>query len=134
MAYADVTAEYVDLLTGQKYSSRTGDITEFDTIKQMQSQYLNPNKVPDKKYTHGLALLVAHFYALDDANPPDQGGSDKERGPITSESVGGVSIGYGGGAGLETISGMNAYLAKTRFGTEFIYLMKTFKCTPLVTG
>jgi hypothetical protein len=133
MAYPDdVTKAYVDLLTGKKYAARTNDSTEFSAVKDMQSQYINPKQFPDKKATHGLALLVAHFYAMDDASPPEIGDSDITRGAITGESVGDASFSYSGGTPSESVSGWKAYLTQTKYGSEYLYLMRTFKCTPMV--
>jgi len=139
MAYDDVTAAYVDVLTYGKYSDQTTNTSAFDTIKSIYSVYLNPDTlyVPTKKYTHGLALLVAHHYAMNDIKKPAEGasGSDITKGSITSESVGDISISYGGGLpSMGNVQGWKSWLMQTRYGQEFVYLMKTFKGLPIVTG
>ena len=135
MAFEDVTAAYVDLLTYNKYASRTAITTEFAAIKSMQSVYLNPDicAVPDKKYTHGLALLVAHYYALDDVKSPDSGGPDTSIGPITTERVGKLTQTRGVQPYIGTVDGSKTYLLQTKYGTEFLFLMKSFKPSPSVT-
>ena len=134
MSKADVTKEYVDTLTYQKYSSRTSDTTEFEYLKDMYDVYLNSSTeaVPAAKYTHGLALLVAHHYALDDTQSPEKGGADTAVGNITTERVGGLTQVRGAQPYLGTVKGWKTYLMQTRYGVEFLYLMKTFKPTPLV--
>ena len=132
MALADVTKTYVDLLTNGKYATRTADATEFDALKDMYTIYLNASCVPDKKYTHGLALLVAHHYALDDTQVPDAGSSDTFTGALTSEREGDISMGYAGPPSTNSIDGWKSHLVQTKYGMEFLYLMKTFKCTPRV--
>jgi hypothetical protein len=137
MAYADVTAEYVNLITYNKYTTRTANSAEFDALKDMYTVYMNSNvnSVPDKKYTHGLALLVAHYYALDDVTTPDNGqsGDDLNNGSLSSESVGDVSFGYGGNLpSYDNVAGWKAWLAKTKYGQEFIMLLKTYRPSPLV--
>jgi hypothetical protein len=139
MAIEDVTPEYVDLITYNKYTTRTSNSTEFEALKNMYSVYMNSNtnSVPDNKYTHGLALLIAHYYALDATQLPDEGqaGDDVNSGTISSESVGDVSIGYGGNIpSYENIEGWKAWLAKTGYGQEFVFLLRTYRPTPLVTG
>ena len=135
MALADVTPTYVDTLSNSKYATRTANASEFDALKDMYTVYLNSSTsaVPDKKYTHGLALLILHHYAMDDTSSPDSGGDDTMKGSVASESVGDVSIGYGGTPAMGNVQGWKSWLMLSRWGTEFLYLMKTFKSTPLVT-
>jgi len=135
MAFSDVTKEYVDLLTYNKYASRTASTTEFETIKSMQSVYLNSNvcAVPDAKYTRGLALLVAHYYALDDVNAPDVGGPDTSVGAVTTERVGKLTQTRGMQPYLGAVDGYKTYLMQTKYGTEFVFLMKSFKSSPSTT-
>ncbi len=132
----DPSAAYVDLVSNAKYASRTSDTAEFDALKDLYLIYLNTNanSFPAKKQVQGLALLVCHHYALDSTKPPDIGiaGGDLTRGAVTSESVGEVSIGYGGMAAAGSIDGWKAWLSQTVYGSEFIYLMKTFRPSPLV--
>lgn len=132
MAFADVTKAYVDLLSYDKYVSRTTETATFEAIKSQQSQYLNPAQVPDKKYTHGLALLVLHYYALDDTRDPDIGGPDTNIGPITSEKVGDLTQTRGLQPYIGTVKGFNTWLLHSKYGVEFLKLMKTFKPTPIV--
>ena len=132
MAFADVTAEYVDLLSYNKYASRTSVTLTFEAIKTQQSQYLNAGQVPDKKYTHGLALLVCHYYALDDTQLPDLGSPDTAIGPVTSEKVGDLTQVRGLQPYIGTVKGVNTFLMQTKYGVEFLKLMATFKPTPIV--
>ena len=135
MAASDVTASYVDLMTYNKYATRTSNSSEFDALKAMYVVYLNTNTdyLPDAKFTRGLALLIAHHYALDDTQSPDSGSADNVVGPITSEKVGQVSQVRGLQPYIGTVDGHKTWLLQTRWGTEFMYLMKTFKATPAVT-
>jgi len=134
LAIEDVTKSYVDLLTDDKYATRTADTSQFEALKTMYSVYLSGStlRLPDKKYTHGLALLVAHHYALDDTQAPDAGGPDTSVGAITTEKVGDLSQVRGAQPYLGQVDGSKAWLLQTKYGTEFVYLMKTFKPTPLV--
>ena len=135
MALVDVTPAYVDLLSYNKYATRTADSAEFDALKDMYTVYINSSTgaVPDKKFTHGLALLILHHYAMDDTQAPDEGGNDDLTGAVTSESVGDVSIGYGGTPSMGTVKGSKSWLLLSKWGSQFLYLMATFKSTPLVT-
>ena len=143
MAFADCTAQYVDLLTYSKYASQTSDSATFEAIKSMMSVYLNTNEefLPDTKYTHALALLVAHYYALGtDVNPPDSGiiGGDINKGAITSEKVGDIQITYAdesvnnnsGGGGF--VSASQDWLLLTVYGKQYLKLMASFKSSFLV--
>ena len=138
MAIEDVDAAYVDAISSGKYASRTADTASFETLRQILSDsYLNTNicYLPEKKYDMGLALLILHHYALDDTQAPDSGGDDGMRGPLTGESVGDVTMSYGGVSfdSSSGVSGWKQWLMLTRWGAQFVYLMKTFKPTPLVT-
>lgn len=135
MAYVDVTKAYVDLVSYSKYATRTADTSEFEAVKSMQSQYLNPDTcaVPDKKYTHGLALLVCHYYALDDVTTPDVGGPDTSIGPVTTERVGKLTQTRGVQPYIGTVKGSKTYLLQTKYGTEFLFLMSSFKSSPSTT-
>ena len=135
MAFADVTPAYVDLLTNNKYVSRTSNATEFDALKDMYIVYLNRDTsfMPSAKYTRGMALLIAHHYALDDTQQPDIGGPDTIFGPVTSEKVGDLSQTRGLQPYIGTVKGFNTWLMQSIYGVEFLYLMKTFKASPSVT-
>ena len=135
MSFVDVTPAYVDLMTYNKYATRTADSAEFDALKDMFTVYLNSSAcaVPSAKYTRGLALLIAHHYAMDDTQTPDAGGSDLVVGPVTSERVGDLSRTRGLQPYIGTVKGRNTYLVQSRWGVEFMYLIKTFKATPIVT-
>lgn len=135
MAIADVTKEYVDTLTNNKYATRTTDSANFEALKSMYSNaYLSgdTSRLPDKKFTHALALLVAHHYALDDTQTPDAGGPDTAVGSITTEKVGDLTQVRGGQPYLGAVKGNLLHLLQTRYGTEYVHLMKTFKPAPLV--
>ncbi len=133
MAFEDVTAAYVDIVSHNKYTDQTSVTADFDALKSIYSQYLNPAQVPDKKYTHGLALLLCHYYALgSDVKPPVVGNPDTSIGPITSEKVGQLSQTRGLQPYIGTISGFNTWLVQSPYGVEFLFLMRTFKPTPLV--
>lgn len=135
MAFVDVTPAYVDLMTYNKYATRTANSAEFDALKDMFTVYLNRdiNFMPSAKYTRGMALMIAHHYAMDDTQQPDEGGSDLVVGPVTSERVGDLSQTRGLQPYIGTVKGRNTYLMQSRWGVEFMYLMKTFKATPAVT-
>ncbi|TDI74606.1 MAG: DUF4054 domain-containing protein [Betaproteobacteria bacterium] len=135
MAFADVTKEYVDLLSYGKYASRTAMTSEFETIKTMQADaYLNPatTAMPDKKYTRGLALLVCHYYAMDDTQSPEAGAPDTEFGNITTERVGDLTQVRGLQPYIGQIEGWKTYFLQSKYGVEFIALLKTFKNNPIV--
>jgi hypothetical protein len=138
MAIEDVDAAFVDAISNSKYATRTADTPVFETLRGIQSDtYLNTNTnfLPEKKYNMGLALLILHHYALDDTQQPDSGGSDGMTGPLTGESVGDVSMSYGGVSfnSASGVDGWKQWLMLTRWGAQFVYLMRTFKSTPLVT-
>ena len=134
MAKDDVTKDYVDLITHNKYATRTSNSTEFENLKDVYSVYLNESTdaVPDKKYTHGLALLLAHYYALDNTQNPDAGGTDTSVGNITTERVGSLTQVRGLQPYIGTLEAWKSFLMQTKYGVEFLYLMGTFKPTPLV--
>jgi hypothetical protein len=136
MAIADVTPIYVNTITYGKYESRTSNSSEFDSLKDIYSLYLNSDTcfLPDKKYTHGLALLLAHHYALDDTQAPDSGGGSSSVGSISSESVGDVSVSYGNTPAIGDVPGWKSWLMQTKWGSQFVYMMNTFKPSPMVTG
>lgn len=132
-AFDAVSPDYVNLLTSSKWATRTDNDDEFCMLKDMLSVYLNESVVPGKKYTHGLALLIAHFYALDDTTPPDKGAAGGGVGSLTSESVGDVSFGYSGIPVSSSTQGWKAWLTQTTWGGQFLYLMGTFRASPMVT-
>lgn len=131
-----VTADYVNMVTYNKYTTRTADANQFSDIKDMMSVYLN-SEIGAQKYKHGLALLVAHYYALDDVTAPDlgEGGSDITKGPITKEKAGSVEKMYDT-TNKSTISDnmqFKEWLRLTNYGREYIWLMRTVRATPRVT-
>lgn len=134
MAKDDVTKEYVDLISYGKYATRTADTAEFEAVKDLQAEYLNTNTdwLPAQKYDRGLALLVCHYYAIDDTVAPDEGGLDDYSGLLTTEKVGDLtkvrSLPY-----MTMINGSKQYLMLTRYGTEFLYLMRTYKSSIFTT-
>lgn len=133
MAFEDVTAAYVDIVSHNKYTDQTSVTVTFDALKSIYSQYLNPAQVPDKKYTHGLALLLCHYYALgSDVIAPVLGNPDTSVGPVTSEKVGQLSQTRGLQPYIGTIAGFDTWLVQSPYGVEFLFLMKTFKPTPIV--
>lgn len=132
MSFADVTKEYVDVLTYNKYASRTAVTVEFEIIKDQMSVYVAANGMPDKKFTRGLALLVAHYYAMDDTQAPEAGNPDTEFGNITTERVGDLSQTRGLQPYIGTIEGHNTYFTQSRYGVEFLMLMRSFKNNPVL--
>ena len=135
MALADCTKEYVNLVSYNKYATRTANTPEFEAVRQMQSVYLNSSvcRVPDEKYTHGLALLICHRYALDDTQSPDIGGGDTSVGAITTERVGKLTQTRGTQPYIGTLASFKTYLLQTKYGTEFLFLMGSFKSSPSIT-
>ena len=135
MAIENVTKEYVDLVSYGKYASRTSNTTEFEAIRLMQSIYINSSvdRVPASKQDHGLALLICHYYALDDTKSPDVGGSDTAVGAITTERVGKLTQTRGVQPYIGTMKSFKSYLMQSKYGVEFIFLMNTFKSSPSVT-
>ncbi len=126
-----VTKPFVDLLSYGKYATRTADTTEFDDVKLLMSDYITTH-VPQNKFRRGLALLVCHYYALDDTSIPDEGGFDDYSGLLTTDKVGEISkvrtLPY-----LGDVDGFKMYLMQTRWGTEFLYMMQTFKTSVFTT-
>ncbi len=133
MAFEDVTPSYVNVVSHDKYTDQTSDTEKFDALKSIYSQYLNAAQVPNKKYTHGLALLICHYYALgSDVIPPGKGSPDTSVGPITSEKVGQLSQTRGLQPYIGTIAGFDTWLVQSPYGVEYLFLMRTFKPTPIV--
>lgn len=134
MAIADVTKQYVDLISNSKYAQRTSDNSEFEAVRELQAEYLNTNVsvVPDTKYNRLLALLICHYYAIDDTQDPDIGGADDVSGLATTTKVGDVSevrsLPY-----LADVKGSNMYLLRSVYGMEFLYVMKSFKSSIFTT-
>lgn len=131
----DPSAAYVNTLSNSKYQSQVADTASFDALKEMYMVYVNAdtNYFPEKKQVHALALLVCHHYAMNtDTIPQDSGSSDQQTGSIASESVGDVSISYGGMPSMGSVDGWKAWLAQSKYGSEYLYLMKTFRPSPLV--
>ena len=149
MSLALVTPEYVNLVTNNQYASRTANTSEFEALRLMLSNAwltIDTCRLPDKKHTHGLALLMAHYYTtgpVDGAGGDGGGGggqvpSDSGGGPITSETVGDISISYGtssasSGGGSSSDNAMGAWLGESTYGRQFMALMKTSKPLPIVT-
>lgn len=73
----------------------------------------------ERKYKQAICLLTAHFCTLKNRSA---GGV----GPITSESVGELSISYG------NVSDKGDELLTTTYGSMYYALRKTLKITPLV--
>ena len=136
MAYEDVTKEYIDLISYNRYASRTSNSTELDAIKTLQAEYLTNDWdwIPEKKYNRGLALLVCHYYAMDlEAGPDDGSGmEDTIAGLLTTDKVGDITK-VRGLPYLGNVDGAKMYLLQTKYGTEFLYLMKTFKSSVFTT-
>jgi hypothetical protein len=149
MTLEQVTPEYVNLVTNNQYTMRTANTAEFEALRLMLANaWLTTDKcrLPDKKYTHGLALLIAHYYTT---GPKDGSGgssgsgageipSDGSGGPITSEAVGDISISYGSssassGGGSSTDNALGAWLGESTYGRQFLALMKTSIPLPIVT-
>lgn len=133
-AFENVTPAYVDLLTSNKWAARTSVSAEFDALKTMFMVYLNSNTchVPAKKYTHGLALLLAHFYATDSEDSQNDGGASAV-GSVTSEKVGDIMVTYSGVPTSGGVQGWKSWLTQSIWGTQFLFLWKTFKSSALVT-
>lgn len=148
MGKEQVTPAYVDIITNGQYKSRTSNTAEFEALRDMlASAWLTTNRcyLPDRKFTHGLALLIAHYYTTGPKDVAGGGGSggsadtpsDSSAGPVTSERVGDISITYGAAAassgGGSSSSAMNAWLGESTYGRQFMALMHTFKPHPVVT-
>ncbi len=138
MAIQDVTQSYVNLLTSDMYEDRVSNTAEFEALKQMYSVYLNdsPCNFPDKKYTHALALLLAHHYQLYPLGSGQSGGSSGEDpsvvGSIIQQKVGDVTITYGDFTA--STEAREAWLMQSTWGAQFLALMQTFRSSPWVTG
>lgn len=133
MPLSDVTASYVDLITNSQYTARTSDWGEFEDVKGMVSVYMSESAWPAQKYKHGIALLMAHYYAQT-GNTSGQSVISDANGPVASESVGDVSRSYttqstSSGTVLDT-----SWLSSTRYGREWLMLMRSFRPQPSVTG
>lgn len=135
MALTDVTKAYVDVVSYSKYASRTAETATFEAVRDMQSIYLSTDvcRVPADKYKHALALLICHYYALDDTQYADAGGADTGVGAVTTERVGKLTQTRGSQPYIGTIESFKTYLLQTKYGVELIFLLKTFKSSPSVT-
>jgi len=133
MPLSDVTASYVDLITNSQYTARTSDAVEFAELRDMVSVYMSGAVWPDSKFKHGIALLMAHYYAQAGTSAGSSSISDAN-GPVASESVGDVSRSY---TNYNTATGMSidtSWLSNSRYGREWMMLMQSFKPQPSVTG
>lgn len=134
MALEDVTAAYVDLVSYSKFATRTANTTEFEAVRDLMSTYVNPSAIPAKKYNLALALLISHYYTLDDTQDPDSGSRDLSRGPLIEETTGDITV-----RNAETVkyseigNSFKSWLTLTNFGQQYLYLMRTFKPAPRVT-
>jgi len=133
MPLSDVTPSYVDLVTNSQYTARTSDAVEFAELRDMVSVYMSEAAWPVQKFKHGIALLMAHYYAQSGTS---SGGSviSDSNGPVSGESVGDVSRSY---TVIATSAGTNidtAWLSSTRYGREWVMLMQSFRPQPSVTG
>ena len=132
VTYDSCTATYVNLVSYNKYTSRTSNTQEFTEVKEMMGQYINDNLWPADKAKHGLALLVCHYYALDTITAPDLGqvGDDIVKGPVIGETAGEMSVMYDKYAqttpGTE-IKSFDLWLLQTKYGKEFIGLKRGIK-------
>jgi len=133
MSLADVTPEYVNLLSHSKYASRTSNSTEFEAVRNLQLDYLNTNTdyVPAAKFNRLLGLLICHYYALDDTATPDSGSSDIGTGLATTEKVGELTK-------VSSVPYMNSsadkmFLMRSVYGIEFLYVMSTFRSSIITT-
>jgi hypothetical protein len=148
-AFLAVTPAYVDIITNYQYTSRTANVTEFEALRLMLAEaWLTTRSrfLPSRKYTHGLALLIAHYYATGPKDLSGGEGSSGEippdniagaTGPITSEKVGDIAITYGALAltaagGSTDGSAFSAWLSMSIYGMQFQALMQSFNPTPLV--
>ena len=94
---------------------------DFDTFTELADPWLD-EAVWASKYRSGLAYLVAHLMTLSSVDRAGAGG------PITSESVGAVSVSYGSSGDSEEELGSTAY------GQTFVSLRKGIVSSPLVGG
>lgn len=152
MAYEDVTPAYVNLVSYNKYATETADQANFDAVKQMMSVYCNSDTqcLPDRKYTHGLALLICHYYAIGSLVNPDEigdggsnGGNDLEdiKGPVTKEVVGDIEVTYADLSRRNSSSSSGtdgndfekqAWLKKSVYGLQYLRLLKSFGNRPII--
>jgi len=133
MPLSDVTAAYVDLITNSQYAVRTANSTEFAEIRDLVSIYMSERAWPTSKFKHGIALLMAHFYAQTGntsgtSQIPDVGGS------VASESVGDLSRSYKTESGGGSSAMSTEWLSSSRYGREWLTLFQSFKSSPSVTG
>jgi hypothetical protein len=140
MALSDVTPAYVNLITNSQYTTRTADSVEFPLLRDVASVYLNESAWPADKYKLGVALMMAHYYALWGGVSGVSGGasggvSDTQGGPVSSESVGNVSRGYGVSSSSSSNTGIpTEWLSLTNYGKQWLLLMRSIKAAPTVTG
>jgi len=69
---------------------------------------------------------------MDDNQDPDAGNPDTEFGNITTEKVGDLTQVRGLQPYLGQIPGSKTYFLQSKYGVEFIALMKTYKNNPIV--
>lgn len=77
---------------------------------------------PEDIWPRAVCYLAGHSYLRGVGTMTGAGGSGS--GPITSESAGGMSRGYGGFSGSTSTSG-DAYYETTPAGVEFLRLRRT---------
>lgn len=94
---------------------------DFDTFAEIADPWLDEG-VWRSKYRSGLAYLIAHLMTI---SSPERGGAG---GPVTSESVGAVSVSYG------SIGDSEEELNSTAYGQTFVSLRKGIVSSPLVGG
>ena len=107
--FADFAARYPELVACGNDNQQAIEtlLDEFTTL------YANP---PCPKYADLLQLAyAAHGIALSSHNP--DGGVDRSPGPITSETVGGVSFSYAVKSDPNTL---RAYFGRTPYGLDFL--------------
>lgn len=135
MPFENVTPQFVNAITSNRFASQTADQVSFDILKNLYDVYVNQdiNFVPQDKQDMMLGLLIAHHYATNtDIIAPDIGGGDLgNKGDIASESIGDVSVSYVTSSSTP-ISGSLGWLQGSTYGQQFIMLMKTFKSSPVV--
>lgn len=135
MPFENVTPEFVNAITSNRFASQTADEASFNILKNLYDVYVNQdiNFVPQDKQDMMLGLLIAHHYATNtDIIAPDIGGGDLGgKGGIASESIGDVSVSYVTTTATPVNSSLN-WLQGSTYGQQFIMLMKTFKSSPIV--
>lgn len=97
-------------------SSMDTGLVEF--YLELAKNFVNETKW-GRKYKQAVCLLTAHFLVIKNR----EGGS---AGPVTSEAVGELSIGYG------SVSDKGDELLATTYGSMYFSLRKTLTITPLV--